>query len=305
VASNSETNVQTNAEKEPKVILIRVLTKSELFFLGFKVFFYTWIGSTFLLLALASYGIALPLNTALDQIIFYAVWFLIPILSLIPVARRNHFFKKAIEKPNSHRKILKFHYSWKILVPILTGLLMFYYFVYGFHDVRYFMVTIPVFFFFSALYMIFENPLTQEGEIYILFELLSSPITNFHEAVKNWERLAGKIEKMLRFGEIQVSSKDFVHNFSKSLLENTGDFSNDLISIRDWMLGRTRSCFEGLKHIYPEIKLTPCKKNFFIDWGYQNPEKVLKYGFTGFLILAVIIFSPDSLSSILKYLGFG
>jgi hypothetical protein len=179
---------------------------------------------------------------------------------------------------------------------------MFYYSVYGFYDRRYFMLPFFTFFSFTAIYMIFDGPLTQEGEIAILFEMLSSPLNNFHEAQQYWKRIAKKIESMLRAGNIELSSKDLVYSFSKKLLETSDDISNDLLSIRDWMLGRRRSCFEAIKHINNEINLVPCKRNVFLDWVLTSPDAIMKYVFAGILIVIVLAISPNSISSILNFL---
>jgi len=184
---------------------------------------------------------------------------------------------------------------------------MFFYFVYGFHDPRYFILPLIVFLFMVPLFMILDRPLTEEGEISILFEMLSHPINNFHEALQYWKKLAKKIEKRFKAGNIQLSHKDLVNNFSKTLLEKNEDISNDLTSIRDWMLGRSRTCLEGLRHIYPEIKLLPCEKNVLLDWLLKNPEATLNYFFKGILIavvvaLTVIGLNPNLIGDILKYL---
>jgi hypothetical protein len=176
---------------------------------------------------------------------------------------------------------------------------MFYYIVYGFHDPRYFMLPLVVFFFFTAIYMIFDSPLTQEGEIVILFEMLSSHLSNFHEATQYWKKIAKKIENMLRAGSIQPSSKDLAYYFSKKLLETNDDISNDLLSIREWMLGRQRSFLEAIEHINPEIKLVPCEKNIYLDWILKNPDKMIKY--IAILIAVLAALSP-TLSSVLNYL---
>jgi len=162
--------------------------------------------------------------------------------------------------------------------------------------------------------MIFSGPLTEEGEIVILFELLEKPITDFHEAVKYWKKFAEKIDKMLKVGNIQVTdkegNKDLVYYFSKKLLVTTDDISKDLLSIKEWMLGKKRSCWEAIRNIgnssyYEELdfQLAPYPKNVFIAWVLKNPEMVIKYVFNIVLIAVLVVLSPEFLSRILSYLS--
>jgi hypothetical protein len=267
--------------------------------LEIKVFLYTWIGVTFLLLFMSMFGFSLPQNT----LFIYGFMFLIPILFMILALFRNRIFRRGFKRPESHRKYLQFTYGWRILVPFSTFTLMFYYSIYGFHDPRYFMIPFVVFFFFTAVYMIFDGPLTKQGEIVILFEMLSPLLNNFHEAQRYWERIAKKLEQMLNAGNIGLTSKDLVYYFSKKLLETTDDISTDLVSIRDWMLGRRRSCFEALQHINPEIKLAPCKRNVFIESILAHPDVMIKYIFAAILIAIFLVSNPDFVTTLLKYLG--
>jgi hypothetical protein len=59
----------------------------------------------------------------------------------------------------------------------------------------------------------------------------------------------------MRIGEVRVYRSDLVYYFSKKLLETNYDPSNDLIRIRDWLLGDQRSCYEALTHIIPKNKI--------------------------------------------------
>jgi len=177
-----------------------------------------------------------------------------------------------------------------------------FYFI-GLKDPKFATLSLFSFCFFISLYMIFENSLTEEGEITILFELLSTSINNFHDALKYWEKLAKKIERMLREANIQLSSKDLLYHFGKRLLETTDDISNDLLGIREWMLGRERSCFNGLQGLNPKIELEKCKRNFILEWFYQNPDKLVKYGVASIIFVIVVAFNPNSITTILKELG--
>jgi hypothetical protein len=299
VTSNKRTNVETaesELERELEIRYVRELTISELVFLAFRVFVYTFVGGVFVLLYLVMLGFPLQ-----NPWIFYGLWFIPIIPFMILALGRNHILRNGFKKPNSHRKYLQFSYFWRKAVPILTVLVMFYYVVYGFHDPKYFTFPLIIFFFFTAVYMIFDGILTQEGEIAILFEMLSFSLNNFHEAIQYWKRIAKRIERMLRAGNIQLSSKDLVYYFSKKLLETNDNLSNDLVSIRDWMLGGHRSCFEAIKHINRETKLVPCKRNAFLEWVLTSPDIIMKYVFAGVLIGIVLAINPNSISSILNY----
>lgn len=294
MTSNKGTNAQTT-ESEPEITYVRELTITELVGLGLRVFLYTWFGMAFLLLFMAMFGFALLQNT----LVLYGFWFFVPIIFVILVSQRNRLFRNGFKRPDSHRKYLQFTYIWPTLVLVSTIAAMFYYIVYGFHDPRYFVIPLVVFFFFLAAYIIFDEPLTQEGEIAILFEMLSSYSNNFHEAQQYWKRIAKKVESMLRAGNIQLSSKDLVYSFSKKLLETNDDISNDLLSVRNWMLGRQRSCFEAIKHINSEVKLVPRQRNILLDWILKNPDKTIKY--VGLLIAVFAALSP-TLGVVLNYL---
>ncbi|HML02654.1 MAG TPA: hypothetical protein VK487_04690 [Candidatus Bathyarchaeia archaeon] len=168
-------------------------------------------------------------------------------------------------------------------------------------------MSIAVFLFMVPLFLIFDRPLTEEGEITILFEMLSSSINNFHEAQRYWRRLAKRIEELFEFGNIRLSRKDLIYNFSWTFLEGNRDLSNDLISIREWMLGRTRTCLEALRNIYPKIELLPCERNIFLDWLLKNPEETLNFVFKIIVIavavvLTIVGLNPSIIGEILKYL---
>lgn len=300
--SENETNTHSN-ENKPEIKLVRVLTKSELFFLAFEVFIYGWTGGIFLslfIVMIAPWVFSAPF-------VLYLIWFSFPIAFIIALLRRNHLLTSHFDEKR-HRYYLEFTYRWRILIPVITFFLMLYYVVYGFHDSRYFTLSIVVFLFMVPIFKILDKPLTEEGEISILFEMLSHPIDNFHEALRYWKKLAKKIEQMFKAGNIQLSRKDLVYNFSKTLLEKNEDISNDLTSIRNWMLGRARTCLEGLRHIYPKIRLLPSEKNVFLDWLLKNPEATLNWFFKGILIaaavtLTVIGLNPKLIGDILTYLN--
>lgn len=304
--SDSKAKAQTT-EEEPKIKFVQEKTTLGRVVLGLTVSLYTWFGGAFLLLFLILVYPPISENPA----VFYGIWYSLPIVFFLVALGRNRILLRRLKK-KGHRDYLDFAYIWGKLVLILTFILVVFYFILGFNDPKFYMLSGFSFFFFIALYMIFNDPLTKEGEIVILFELLSHPITNFHEALKYWKKLAEKIESMLRVGNIQLSNresnKDLVYYFSKKLLETTDDISNDLLSVREWMLGRQRSCLEAIRHIgnsdnkKSDIQLVPCQKNVFIAWFLKNPDVMTKYVFNGLLIVILIVLSPDLIGGILSYL---
>lgn len=305
--SNSENTAQTD-KSESEVKFVKEKTTLGRIVLGLTVSLYTWFGGAFLLLFLILWYPPISEN----PIIFNGIWYSFPIAFFIVALGRNRILLRRLKK-KGHRDYLDFAYIWDKLVYILTFIVVVSYIVLGFNDPKYFMLSGFSLLFFIALHMIFSDPLTEEGEISILFELLSHPIEDFHEALKYWKKLAEKIEKMLKVGNIQIankeSNKDLVYYFSKKLLETTDDISNDLLSIKEWMLGKQRSCWEAIRNIGKsdnedsDIKLVPIQANVFIAWILKNPDVMIKYAFYGVLAIISIVFSPELIDSIRSLLN--
>lgn len=303
MTSDNKIKIQTT-EGEPTVTFVRQLTKPELISLGTQVFFYGLTCGIFLSLFVV---ITAPW-VLIAPFVLYFIWFALPVLLIVALLSRNHFLTSHFNEKR-HGSYLEFGYRWRILVPVLTFLLVFYYSVFGFafHDPKYFALSITVLLFMIPLFLIYDKPLTEEGEITILFEMLSSSISNFHEAQQYWKRLAKKIEKLFKAGNVQVLRKDLIYNFSMTLLEGNEDISDDLTGIREWMLGRARTCLKELSYVCPKTNLRPCEENIFIDWFLKNPEVTLNYIFKGVIITVVIVLTilslnPNLIGEILKYL---
>lgn len=251
---------------------------------------------------LLSYLISLYQPISEQAIAVYVIMFSVPIALIIVAFCRNKLLRRTLKK-TGHENYLRLAYNWRKMMFILTAVLVIFYYIMGLRDSKLTMLSFFSFFFFMSLYMIFENPLTEEGEVSILFELLEQPITNFHIAREYWERIARKVQRKLGDANIHLSSKDLVYHFSKKLLVTDDDITDDLISIRDWLLGRQRSCFDGLWGLNHKIELEESKRNFMLEWFYQNPDKIMKYGFAVIALVIVVAFSPNSIVTILKYLG--
>lgn len=290
--STNETKTDSN-ENKPNIEFVRILTKSELGSLAIECLIYGWAGGIFLAIFFA---MANPQFFS-TPFLLYLVWFLFPLLFIIALLRRNQFLVSHFNEKN-HRKFLEFTYRWRTLIPVLTGSLILYYIVYGFYDAKFFMIPFVVFLYMVPIFRILDRPLTEEGEIFILFEMLTSTTNNYNESIEYWKRLAKKIEKMFRVGEISVARKDLVYYFSIKLLKTNEDISNDLECIRDWMLGRRRSCFEAITHIIPKERFIQEEK---VPLSlFKNSDKVLRSIIAGILILAIIFLIPTSIDTFLK-----
>jgi hypothetical protein len=297
VTADSKTDAQTT-KSQSEIKFVKEKGKIDLFVSAMIIGFYGWFSGIFL----SIYLIALYPPISEQAIAVYVIWFSLPIALAIVAFYRNKLLRRSLEK-NGHERYLHLAYDWRKMVFILTAILIILYYIMGLQDSKFTTLSFFSFFFLMSLYMIFENPLTEEGEITILFELLEPPITNFHNAREYWEKVARKIQDKMRRANIQLSSKDLVFHFSKNLLVTNGDISNDLISIRDWLLGRQRSCFDGLWRLNQKIKLEQCKRNFMLEWFYQNPDKLVKYGFAVIVLGIAIAVAPSTITTILQYLG--
>ena len=226
----------------------------EYFLLGFQLSVYGFISGIFVNLFIGSSGLPYSLVSA-NPYGFYAICLAFPIILLFLLFYRNRFFIGHINQKSSSGFIYFSHW-WRRAIPVSTVFLMCYYFFYAFtQDYRFFTIPFVVLFFMLAIFEIFDNPLTEEGEIYILVQSMISNSNNFEKVEFFWKKIAKRIEKKLRIGEIRVSRSDLVYYFSKRLLQTNDDLTNDLISIRNWLLGNQRSCYEALTHIIPKNKM--------------------------------------------------
>ncbi len=59
----------------------------------------------------------------------------------------------------------------------------------------------------------------------------------------------------------QVSNEDLNLHFSEKFFKTKYDFTADLVCIRDWLLGKQRSCYDSLAHIVPKSKIRQISPN--------------------------------------------
>ena len=233
---------------------IRKLKTIEYFFLGFQLSVYGFISGIFVNLFIGLSGLPYS-EVSANPYAFYAICLAIPAMLLFLLFYRNRFFINHINKKSSSGFIYFSHW-WRIGIPIMTAFLMFYYFFYAYtRDFRFYLIPFVVFFIMLAIFDIFDKPLTEEGETYILIDSVIQNLSNFEKVQFFWKKVAKRIEQKLRIGEMRVYRRDLVYYFSKKLLETNYDLSNDLFSIRNWLLGYQRSCYEALTHIIPKNKI--------------------------------------------------
>jgi hypothetical protein len=232
---------------------IRKLGKIDYFFLGFQLLFYGFIAGVFVNLFIGLSG--LPYSEFSANIYgFYTICLAIPVLLLFLMFNRNRFFISHINRRTSSGFIY-FSYWWRIAIPIFTALLMGYYFVIALRNFRFFVMPFAILFIMISIFLVFDNPLTENGQIYILVDSVIDNIGNFEKVLFFWKRIAKKIKRKLKIGGYKVSQNDLVVYFSRKLLETNYDLTNDLICFRNWLLGNQRSCYEALTHILPKNKI--------------------------------------------------
>jgi hypothetical protein len=297
---NYEKTKAQATEREPEAIFVNEKSRFERFILVSLAFIFGWACGVFLVLFMI---LQYP-PIANYPILINVVWYLIPILLAVTAWRRNKILSNML-KNRGHRYFLNFAYVWGKLVLVMTPVLMGFYFIAGISDIKFVNLALLSFFLLSTLYMIFNDPLTERGEIILLFEMLKQPTENFQDAARYWKKLAHKIENMLREGNVAIKGRgagmDLVHYFSKKILETDEDISDDLQCIKEWMLGTRKSCFEGLWGLSHEIEFVPCPKNTYLDWALKNPDVTVKYAFYGVLAIISIIFSPTLLNELLSH----
>jgi hypothetical protein len=233
---------------------IRKLKPIEYYFLGLQLSVYGYLSGMFVNLFIGLSGPPYSKVSA-NPYAFYAICFAIPALLLFLLFYRNRFFINRINR-KSLSGFIYFSDGWRIAIPVMTGVLMFYYFFYAYtRDFRFYVVPFVVFFIMVSIFSIFDKPLTEEGETHILVDSVIQNLGNFEKTQFFWKKVAKRTEQKMRIGEVKVYRSDLVYYFSKKLLETNYDPSNDLICIRDWLLGDQRSCYEALTHIIPKNKI--------------------------------------------------
>lgn len=254
MATDNKTNSQTIDYPVDYTQFIRKLKTIEYFLVGFQLFAYGFIAGIFVNLFIGLSG--LPYSEFSANLFgFYAICFAIPIVLLSLLFNRNRFFISHINRRTSSGYVY-FSYYWRIAIPSFTAVLMLYYFFYAFtRDIRFFTMPFAILYIMLSIFLVFDNPLTEDGQTYILVDSAIDNIGNFRKVMFFWKGIAKKIEQELRIGEYNVSRYDLIFYFTQKLLETDNDLTNDLISFRNWLLGNQRSCYEALTHILPKNKI--------------------------------------------------
>jgi hypothetical protein len=248
------TDNQTDNQPVDYTKFIRKLKAIEYFLLGFQLSIYGFISGIFVNIFIGLSGSPYS-EVSANPYAFYAICLAIPALLLFLLFYRNRFFITRINKKSSSGFIYFSHW-WRRGIPVATAFLMLYYFFYAYtRDFKFYIIPFVVFFIMLAIFDIFDKPLTEDGETYILIDSAIQNLSNFKKIYFFWKKVAKKIEQELMVGEVKVSRSDLIYYFSKKLLETNYDLSRDLIAIRDWLLGDQRSCYEALIHIVPKNKM--------------------------------------------------
>lgn len=232
---------------------IRKLKTIEYFLIGFQLFAYGFIAGIFINLFVGLSGLPYS-EVSANPYAFYAICLIIPAILLFLMFYRNRFFEGHINQ-KSASGFIYFSLSWRIAIPASTTVLMFYYFVTALRDFRFFVMPFAILFIMMSIFVVFDSPLTEEGEIYILVDSAIKNLRNFKKVLFFWKRIAGKIEKELKLGDYRVSRNDLVFYFTQKVLETNENLDGDLISFRNFLLGEQRSCYEALTHIIPKNKI--------------------------------------------------
>lgn len=239
---------------------VRKLEVLDYFFLGTQLFLYGLIVGVFVNLIIASFGMPY-LQVPSNPLAFWAICAVFPAILLGLLFYRNRFFVKRINQQRAGNFIYFTHW-WHRAIPILTAFLVGYFvFVALSQDIKYVTISVVTFFILFGVYQIFDNPLTNDGEIYVLVDSMISNGNNFKKVQFFWKKLTPKIENQLNEGAFQVSNEDLNLHFSEKFFKTKYDFTADLVCIRDWLLGKQRSCYDSLAHIVPKSKIRQISPN--------------------------------------------
>ena len=217
---------------------IRKLKTIEYFLLGFQLSAYGFISGIFINLFIGLSYIPYS-EVSANLYAFYSICFAVPAILLFLLFYRNRFFVNLMNKKSSSGFIYFSHW-WRVAIPLMTTFLMGYYSFYAITgDFRFSVIPFVVFFIMLAIFDIFDKPLTDDGEIYILADSAIENLGNFKKVLFFWKKIAGKIEKELKLGDYRVSQNDLVFYFTQKVLETNQDLANDLVSFRDFLQVQT------------------------------------------------------------------
>jgi hypothetical protein len=157
-------------------------------------------------------------------------------------------------------------------------------------------------------YYIFNVPLTSGGEIKILFENLLSNLSHFSKRNIFWEQIAGKIERLLEIGNIEVSKDDLIYYFNAELWETKDDITVQLRDIEAWLLDRKSPVFNSITQIIPETCFRAGNRKNFLRSIIIEPTttqvdviKVLSPVIIAIVFAALILIHPELGSQIISH----
>jgi hypothetical protein len=254
-------------------LFVRKLVIIDYVLLGLQLGAYGFFAGVFVNIFIAASGLPYSLISA-NPIAFWSICLIFPALLLSVLLYRNRFFLKKINEKTAGNFIYFAHW-WRRAIPLFTAFLMCYYtFVALTQDFRFIAIPFACLFFMISLFEVLDKPLTDDGETYVLIESIIRNGNNFKKVQFFWKKLTFRIEDLLKNGQYDVSHNDLLVYFNEKFFETSYDFSADLISIREWLMGNQRSCYEALTHIVPKNKIRQIHKTQTI-FGRERAERKL------------------------------
>jgi len=275
---NQEKGSETASVESKKVmeeIAVLKANQRQNFANAFLSFFLAFMGGIAFVAEVAL--LKFPIN---NIFVFLAILFVFPITITIIAVLRNRILVRIFNSFSAYAylRFAKFwrYYFFIVFITVVTTIVL----AQIFYN-NAFIVISPALIFglFTPFYFIFEFSLTYEGEIRILFANLLLSLNHFKRRNIFWERIAGKIQGLLRTGNIDVSKDDLIYYFNLKLWETNDDITNQLRSIEAWLLDRQRSCCEPIRQIIPQVCFQPLKRRGFWNMnstsGQVDVNKVL------------------------------
>jgi hypothetical protein len=299
VTIDNDTDTLANGSK-PNIKLVKEKNLFELSGIAIMSGLYGFFAGAFLMLFL----IAMYPTIFGNQLLNYVIWASVPITIVIFAFLRNILLRRLL-RLSGHRHYLDFSYNFRKLVYACVFTIVIVYTILGYSDSRYYLLATTVFFGLMPFHTIFQDSLTEKGEIVLLFEMLSPPIKDFSETRKYWSKIAIKVEDKLSDSHITVSRKQLVYQFSKKLLicEDDKEITDNIGCIKEWLLGNQKSCYNGLWWLDKNLVLSQKKDNFMLKWFFEHPDQLIKYGFALIILAVVLVTNQQSILTILQYLG--
>lgn len=204
-------------------------------------------------------GLTIPLELSflhfpiIDLFVFLFLWLILPVLITSIAIFRNRILEKIFNRVSSksYLEFAKFWEPYQYIVYISAIVL----FVLGYafpNNLPFKLLPLSIIGLLLPFHYIFYFPLTPKGEIKILFENLRSNLHHFSKRNIFWEQIAGKIEHLLKSGNIEVSKDDLIYYFNAKLWETKDDITVFLRDIEAWLLYEHNSSFDSITQIVPK-----------------------------------------------------